>query len=336
MRCLVLADELRQRGHDVIFTCRPQVGDLINYINSRFFKVLKLDSVTLPKKLDNESDYMGWLQRSEEEDAHDFINRVDSVDAVIADHYALGEKWENIVHGRLNCKIIAIDDLVRKHSADLIVDQTLDRKRVDYKSKRMVLVGSKYSLIKKDFIDARRQSLLKTGCNVPARVLISMGGVDNPNATYRALRSMEKISDIFITVLLSPRSPHYSQIKSYSKNFSNIKHIDFVNDVASLMCDHDIAIGAAGTTSWERACVGLPCVIIPLAENQREICDRLVSNGAGIKVELDCIERELCDAIRLLRDYWSKFRAANLKLCDGQGVTRVADCIVEIVGDNDN
>jgi UDP-2,4-diacetamido-2,4,6-trideoxy-beta-L-altropyranose hydrolase len=336
MRCLVLADELQQRGYEVIFACRPQVGDLINYIDSRFFKVLKLDSVTLPKKLAHESDYMGWLQRSEEEDAHDFMDRVDNVDAVIVDHYALGEKWETIVQSSLGCKILVIDDLVRKHNADLIVDQTLGRNKIDYKSTRKVIAGSKYCLIKKDFINIRARCLSKTDYNFPVRVLISMGGIDNPNATWRVLKSIGKMSNISITVLLSRASPHYLKVKSHSEQFSNIKHIDFVDDVATVMYDHDIAVGAAGTTSWERACVGLPCVMIPLAENQQEICDQLVLSGAGIKVELDAIEEEVCGGVDKLLNDWMVFRAANFKLCDGKGATRVAECIVQIVGNNEN
>ena len=43
-----------------------------------------------------------------------------------------------------------------------------------------------------------------------------------------------------------------------------------VSDMASLMADTDLAIGAAGSTSWERCCLGLPVLMVVLAENQRE------------------------------------------------------------------
>ncbi|MCV5261658.1 UDP-2,4-diacetamido-2,4,6-trideoxy-beta-L-altropyranose hydrolase, partial [Escherichia coli] len=103
-----------------------------------------------------------------------------------------------------------------------------------------------------------------------------MGGIDAPNATFKVLESLCGKVEAKFTVLLSPRAPHFDQVKELCASRADVSHLDFVSDMASLMLEHDIAIGAPGTTSWERACLGLPNVIVPLAENQQLICKQLV------------------------------------------------------------
>ena len=89
------------------------------------------------------------------------------------------------------------------------------------------------------------------------------------------------------------------------------------------MTQHNIAIGAPGSTSWERACLGIPSIIIPLAENQKDISQSLVQAQAAIKVALDNIPSELLTAIDELKIHWTKFHNVNKSLCDGLGLSRV-------------
>ena len=53
--------------------------------------------------------------------------------------------------------------------------------------------------------------------------------------------------------------------------------------MAQLMADNDLAIGAAGATSWERCCLGLPTIMLVLAENQRKVAQGLEQSG-GVKL----------------------------------------------------
>jgi spore coat polysaccharide biosynthesis predicted glycosyltransferase SpsG len=59
--------------------------------------------------------------------------------------------------------------------------------------------------------------------------------------------------------------------------------------MAQLMADSDLAIGAAGTTSWERCCLGLPTIMLVLAENQRKVAHGLERSGGVRLIELDQI-----------------------------------------------
>lgn len=179
MRCLVLADELRRRCHDVFFVCLPQKADLISYIQNRGYSVIVPShclKTIIPK---SDDDYLSWLQRSVIDDATDFLTHVPKTDLVITDHYAIGFDWHNIVKEHLGCKIATIDDLIRHHDADLIIDQTLGRKKSDYKEKggKRVLAGSRYSILSPQFAEKREFAFEKLKCQNRPKILLTMGGL---------------------------------------------------------------------------------------------------------------------------------------------------------------
>ncbi|KAB0287453.1 UDP-2,4-diacetamido-2,4,6-trideoxy-beta-L-altropyranose hydrolase [Vibrio fortis] len=337
MRCLVLADELTKHSYQVAFACLPQEGDLCHFIQERGYSVIKLTPPECQITPKNSSDYLGWLQRSVKEDADDLLPYLDGVDWVISDHYALDQDWQMQIKQGTGVRILAIDDLVRKHCADIVVDQTLSRKAIEYKTAGKVLAGVDYALLSSKFSEFRsfaenRQPNLDT-----PKILISMGGVDLPNATFQVLESLERENVCAqITVLMSSRSPHYDQVSDWCKTKDNIKHIDFTNDMAQMMLDHDIAIGAPGSTSWERACLGLPSIVVPLADNQKEICHQLVTENLSRKVELSSIGSELFHAYIEVCSDWHQMHLNNLKVCDGLGTRRVVSEIIELENENNN
>ncbi|ALQ09829.1 hypothetical protein D172_015305 [Pseudoalteromonas sp. Bsw20308] len=336
MRCLVLADRLKLDGHKVVFATRPQNGDLVTFIKQRGFSIYELQQPADWLVPTSTADYAAWLQVSECDDAQECATAFDSPDLVITDHYGIGAQWHKVVKEAYNCKIIAIDDLVRDHAADLIIDQTLLREPSEYhllNPKTTALTGTQYAIINTHFSSRHLSQLaaVSTLKNRP-RVLLSMGGIDAPNASLQVLKVLkESVNPPITTVLLSARAPHYKSVTEFAVEYSVwLTHIDFVDDMAALMCEHDIAIGAPGSTSWERACVGLPSIVIALADNQQTICKNLEAVGAAISVELEAVSTTLMKAYeRLIADY-SKMRTINLQLCDGQGVKRIMKHITQL------
>jgi len=167
VRCLVLARELKSHGHSIRFAVRVQNGDSVGWIRSQGFNVCELPAskeFVIPK---SNSEYASWLKVHIELDADQLISAVKCTDLVIVDHYALGVEWEYEVKNRLNCKIVAIDDLVRKHHAELIIDQTLGRSPDEYKalnSASDILTGCDYALLNPQFIAKREQALEVNRC----------------------------------------------------------------------------------------------------------------------------------------------------------------------------
>lgn len=331
MRCLVLARELKRNQHHVSFAIRVQEGDSVSYIEDQGFIVHKLPSSKVNIKPKNNVDYSAWLQVPWLLDATQFIEKIDKVDLVVTDHYALDYKWQKEVKNKLDCKIFAIDDLVRHHDANLILDQTLMRSSDEYKScNANILTGCDFALLNPLFSHKREFTLENKALPDEHKLLISLGGIDKDNVTLAVLHALSQglASKPKVTVLLSRKAPHYEQVKLFcSQNNGWIKHIDFVNDMAELMLTHSISIGAPGTTSWERACLGIPSIIIPLAENQLTISKNLVKAKAAILVQRQDIAKDLIKSYLELIKKWSDFRQNNLKICDGLGVNRVIENI---------
>ena len=49
--------------------------------------------------------------------------------------------------------------------------------------------------------------------------------------------------------------------------------------MAELMNAADLALGAGGTTTWERLALGLPSIVTAIADNQIEICENCARAG---------------------------------------------------------
>jgi len=331
MRCLVLADQLKQKAYDVTFACTPLEGDMRSFIQQRGFGVITLPAPQQVVASQHDADYEAWLQKSTVQDASDFIAAVGSADLVVTDHYAIDEQWQHSVKQAMNCRLLAIDDLARRHCADVVLDQTLGRAESDYHgSASVVLAGSEYAMLQPAFAKKRELALSRALVSESPKVLISMGGVDSPNATLKVLESLVPHVHAHFTVLLSPRAPHYKEVTQWCAAHPSVTHLDFVSDMASLMLAHDVAIGAPGTTSWERACLGLPNLIVPLADNQKLISEQLVDCQAAIKVDVEDIATGITGAYSALIKRWHEMKLANLALCDGRGVRRVLLAINEL------
>lgn len=332
MRCLSLANQLHKSGYDIVFVIRPQNGDLSAYIAELGFKVIKLNRLntfTSPRSTD---DYKSWLQVTEIQDAKEFLSIALDAEIVVVDHYGINLAWEEFVKSSIACKLVVIDDLVRQHNADLIIDQTYGVDPNEYLSHsavKYVLTGSEYALLNTQFSVFHKLAVEERKAKNTHKLMISMGGVDKPNATLKVLEALSMRETKFdTTVLLSERAPHFHSVSSFCKgNEDWVRHITFSENMAELMLKHTIAIGAPGSTSWERTCIGLPSILIPLAENQKKICDTLVSEKAVLSLSLNEISKKLKTKLDELLLNFEDMRKKNLEICDGLGTKRVVTAI---------
>ena len=96
------------------------------------------------------------------------------------------------------------------------------------------------------------------------------------------------------------------------------------------MTQADLAIGAGGTTSWERCALGLPTLLFVLADNQRDIAQALQTAGAVQVVDLENVAAVLAALTGDPAQVQTMGRAAAA-ICDGAGVARVRTLLEEIV-----
>jgi UDP-2,4-diacetamido-2,4,6-trideoxy-beta-L-altropyranose hydrolase len=299
MRCLTLADALRERGAHCTFICRPHAGHLLELIAQRGHLAAALPQLQDQEQgalvLASEPAHAAWLGTGWDDDTQDTLRSLDDgvVDWLIVDHYALDHRWEQVLRPRCR-RLMVIDDLAdRVHDCDVLLDQTLGRHIEDYLSlipaSCQVLCGSCYALLRPEFAAARAYSLGRRRVPQLRQLLITMGGVDKDNVTgtvLDALRSSSLPTQYQITVVMGATAPWLAQIQHQVQSMPVATQVRAgVTDMARLMADCDLAIGAAGATSWERCCLGLPSIMLILADNQRQVAQSLKQAGAALLVE---------------------------------------------------
>lgn len=283
MRCLTLADALKTQGAQCHFISREHPGHLLELIGQCGHAVTALPARQLSLGTENDSvpqlAHAGWLGCDGATDARQtgaILARLQP-DWLITDHYALDQRWEQAVAPHCG-KLLVIDDLAdRPHLCDLLLDQNLGRQPGDYAglvpSACEVLIGPQYALLRPEFAALRPFSLKRRQAQ-PAlcQLLITMGGVDQPNATGQVLEALKTCAlpaDCRITVVMGLTAPWLTNVRELAGQMPwPTEVLVNISDMAQRMADSDLAIGAAGSTSWERCCLGLPTLMVVLADNQ--------------------------------------------------------------------
>lgn len=340
MRCLALADELRLRGAECHFICRTLGGHMGQKISDRGYRTHLLPPLNNRTNDSDHAGYASWLGVSWENDALQTIELLDGLawDWLVVDHYALDSHWEAAMHGRAR-RLMAIDDLAnRRHEVDLLLDQNLGRDTSHYSGlvpeAAIRLVGPGFALLRPEFAALRTYSLQRRQRAEPQRLLVSLGGTDPRNVTSRvltALADVELPSGVSVFVVLGAGSPWQEVVAELASRVAfPCKLLIEIDDMARRMADSDLAIGAAGGSSWERCVLGLPSVMITLAENQREIARALHAAGAAVSVP-DGGSEALGETVLALlhdRNAMNRMSVAAARQCDGLGTGRVATAIL--------
>jgi len=286
MRCLTLAHGLKLRGADCRFVCRAHEGNLIDYIKEQGFEVAALPFAST--KGSSHADWLGTDWATDAAQTRAIIGPA-SFDWLIVDHYALDKAWERAMRP-LCAQLMVIDDLAdRPHDCDLLLDQNLGRESADYRDlvapECTLLLGPEFALLRPEFAEWRAQSLRRRAVGEGLKnLLITMGGVDQHNITGQILAALKTAAlpqDAEITVIMGPHAPWLDAVTSEAKAMPwPTRVLAGVSNMGELMAESDLAIGAAGSTSWERCCLGLPTLAIVLADNQLEAAHYLENAGA--------------------------------------------------------
>jgi len=344
MRCLTLAEELQRLGHSCVFICREHPGNLGDFITNKGF-VVHLLSTTNGVNFTAEDDdtvHAEWLGVSWRIDAEQTLVALGSmeVDWLVVDHYALDARWEKLL-GKAFGQIMVIDDLAdRHHACDLLLDQNLGREIADYDHKVPEhctrLIGPKYALLRPEFARLREKSLERRKTPELKRILISLGGVDRTNVTAQVLSVLhdsQLSSETELDVIMGAAAPYLNDIQVQVSQIRFRATISVnVGDMAERMCRADLSIGAAGSTSWERCCLGLPAITVVLADNQRSAAHALSQQGVAIVAKNP---EKIPDALNQLLSIGNLVKTLALmselgaNLIKGEGCLRVVEELIK-------
>lgn len=342
MRCLTLADALRDAGARPRFVCRDLPGHLAQRIADHRHPVTLLPVSEGTTRPASPPPHAAWLPVSQAEDAAQTRATGPDPDWIVVDHYALDERWERAAAGQ-DTQVMVIDDLVdRPHAADLLLDQTLNRTAAEYAAlapNARVLSGAQYALLRPEFAATRHQSLGRNRYP-PRNYLVSLGGIDSANATERVLTAMSTIdlpADAFVSVIMGSAAPHLEAVKARAATLPfKAEVVVDVDDMADRMAQTDFSIGAAGSTTWERCCLGVPSLVVVLADNQQNIADMIDACGAAQNIGAlsnPKFQERLVQALqRCLKqpDVFAQMAKSAAQVTDGTGARKVVENLMDV------
>ena len=329
MRCLTLAQVLKENGANVEFICRNHKGNLTDKIRLNGFVVHELELFG-EANVDTSLAHSHWLGVTQRQDADDCVDilKVKKLDWLIVDHYALDEQWQKRLKPYYE-KLMVIDDLAdRKHQCDILLDQTFGRQQEDYSTFTpkgcQLLLGSKYALLRPECAEWRPYSLERRIKPEFKQLLINMGGVDIDNVTKSILDELKICNlpdDTNITIVMGGSAPHIASVKSKVSELPYKAEVKVnVDNMAEIMTNSDMAIGAAGATTWERCCLGLPTIQIVIAKNQLFSAEILTYNDI---VKLAKEIKEIAYLLESSTEWMNNVGNAASEICDGMGGYKV-------------
>jgi UDP-2,4-diacetamido-2,4,6-trideoxy-beta-L-altropyranose hydrolase len=341
MRCLTLARALAAGGAECRFVCRAGVGNMIDKIRALGFEVAVLSA--LPQA-DTANSSGAFQSGTDADDAQDTLDALSGwrPNWIIVDHYGLGQPWETQMraHGG---RLLVIDDYThRAHDCDVLLNQNLGVLANHYAAGLLpdtctVLAGTDYAILRPEFAATRPAALQKMQRRETVKtILVSLGGVDVDNATGQvlwALAAAHLPQGWRVNVVMGGQAPHLSSVQAQATAMPfPCQIVVDTTEIARLMVEADLAIGAAGSTSWERCALALPSIILVLAENQLSLAKALVQSGAAMWYNARDL-MGLADAVkRLVDDTNLRFDMARraAKLVDGHGASRVVAVMTDL------
>ena len=317
MRCLALARTLAQNGWQIGFAVGADTRKTLPVLNEAGHQIVELPD----NDCSNESAIMAehWPGGCE---------------LVVVDHYGKDADFEHSTRPWAR-RILVIDDLAdRPHDCEILLDQTLGRVPDDYRSLVpagcRLLLGPAFALLRPEFFRLRHRTASEGPNDNPLRIFVNLGATDLDGITATVLDGIAESSlDAEVDVVLGAGAQNLNLVRQWAKQSTRAirVHTD-TRDMARLMANADLAIGAAGLSSWERCCLGLPTVMVVLAANQRATADALRVAGAVRIVgrEGSIRARDIASALSELgHDVGARLAMSNAaaSVCDGLGAARV-------------
>lgn len=204
---------------------------------------------------------------------------------VALDGYEFGEAYQRIVKNT-GAVVVVLDDYghASHYTADFILNQNVGAENIRYSCgpETRILRGPQYALLRDEF--AAYRTWRRTTPDLVRRLLVTMGGGDDGNSTSRIIRALAKVSaqTFEAVVVVGGSNPNRALIEQAAAETGGHIHIACdITNMAEQMASADLAIAAAGTTALELAFMGLPSLLVVLAENQQRVAQAMAVTGAA-------------------------------------------------------
>lgn len=318
MRCLALAQAWQDEGKQAIFAMATEVPALEYRLRSENIEIehfsVRLGSV---------------------EDATATIRLAQQIETkwVVLDGYHFDAEYQRILKNS-ELKLLYIDDCryAKHYYADIILNQNICADESLYLNREpytQLLLGTCYALLRREFLQWRGWQ--RETPSVARNVLVTLGGSDPDNVTLKVIQALQQVDveKLEVIVVVGGSNPHNEPLQAAIRESPfPISLKRNITNMPELMAWADVAISAGGSTNWELAFMGLPSILLIIADNQREIVEKLsqisavLSLGWHKDVNFQKIEREI---FNLLSKTALRVEMTQLvrELVDGRGCLRV-------------
>ena len=323
MRCVALAEAWRAQGGRAIFISR-------------------CDSAALRARIETSGAVLVPLEQNASLDSDLQTTRAQLAEREAALLVLDGYHFDSLQQQALRLPghpLLVIDDNahLEAYHADIVLNQNIGSDQLNYpcEADTTLLLGPSYALLRSEFQTWRR----RFRCNraIGQKILVTLGGSDPDNFTLRVIEAVSLLDrpGIEVRVVVGPANSHLAALENAVQNAAvRVELLHAVSDMASLMAWADIAVSAGGTTCWELACLGLPALVVILADNQKRSAEEL--HAAGIVQNLGWHDgvsaQRLATALESL--VYTSFRRLSMSekgrwFVDGRGAERVVDALLE-------
>lgn len=319
-RCLALASRLAVDGASVAFFGRAAEGDLGDAIAARGFDIVRMPGDIVDWESDR--DFMGAALKAR-----------GPWDWLVVDHYDLDARWETPLRAVVR-RILVVDDLAdRPHDADVLLDQNEGDRVAAYAARTPAacrrLLGPRFALLREEFGEWRRRIGPRAG--PLRRLLVSFGGSDPTNETAKVLGALRDwpARSFSVDVVAGFNDGRTSALARAAADLKNVRFLVRVDNMAERMSGADLAVGAAGGSTWERGALFLPAIVAVVAPNQAPIAAAVAQRGAVVNLGdharvAPADYRKAIEALAASPERLAEMSRRAGELTDGEGAARVA------------
>ncbi len=335
-RCLALAYELKICGCEIVFITRNLPGNISEEVSQSGYEVklinYKKDSSQNVDNFDVAIDVDATLE---------FLSGLNT-DILIVDHYEINAAWEVQVRPHVSELVVIDDYLNRDHDCSYFFNQNYYPNGFFLNSIKTpdkgVFLGTQYSLLGPEYAQLRQFKIDESGkFNNKKKILnclIYFGGSDAPGLTLKVLKVIQQSNYIALHfhVVIGVNNLYADEIRILAGSLTNVSIYEHRKTLVNLFSICDFAIGAPGSTTWERMCLGIPSILISIAENQDNNLKYLDDAGYIVSAGSfkDDISKNIRDALQkiLANESLEEIKQKILMLVDGNGAKRVAAIIL--------
>ena len=335
MRCIALAQAWQEHDGKVTFLSHCESDKIKQRILNEGFEFLPIKMPHPdPSDLKNVLNYLTAI-RNPQSAIRNWI---------VLDGYHFTPDYQKAIR-KNDYKLLVIDDMAHLdyYHADILVNQNINAPDLNYSCDKntIQLLGCDYVMLRREFLEyknCKREIPEKA-----KKILVTLGGADPDNVTLKVIETLKLLNDpdLEVKVVVGPSNPHLKKLQSAIRNPCPVKRetcltgaqfvihiLQNVTDMPSLMARADMAITAGGTTCCEIAFMGLPYIILVLAENQKRVAEKLDEHGAAINlgwyevVASDMIAKAFQEMV-LEKEVRAKMSSCGRKIVDGIGGKRI-------------